>query len=283
MDMELTGPQAIVLAVELVALAVLWAPALRYLLWRRREVVRFVPWELGHIFLILGVGLLVLIFVKLAVDQTGVPLEDAPPEAVLAAGILFQITAVFAILGVLLLIPGTELRHLGFSTRHFGSDVLLALAGYIVAVPITLLTLYIYLSLTDPNLHQENPVIDLIAGERSLTVWMLTFVTAALLAPLMEELAFRVVVQGYLQKVEARWQLSEVFPGLPGGLLPIVVTSWLFAMVHESASHRPALFVLSMMLGWLYWKTGRIWPSLLVHLVFNARTLILMWNSQGAT
>lgn len=279
MDMEITGPQAIALTIELVALAILWATSLRYLLWRRREVVQFVPWELGHIFLVLAVGLLVLIFVKLAVDQTGVPLEDAPPEAVLATGILFQTTSVFAILGVMLLIPGTEMRHLGFSTKHLGSDCLLALAGYIVAVPITMLTLFIYLSLTDPNLYQENPIIELIANDRSLVVWILTFITAALLAPLMEELAFRVVLQGYLQKVEARWQLTEVFPGLPAGLLPIIVTSWLFAMIHDSASHRPALFVLSMMLGWLYWKTGRIWPSLLVHLVFNARTLILMWNS----
>ena len=41
----------------------------------------------------------------------------------------------------------------------------------------------------------------------------------------------------------------------------------------------PALFVLSIGFGWIYEKTGRLWASIVMHVLFNAVNVVLAWVS----
>ena len=61
---------------------------------------------------------------------------------------------------------------------------------------------------------------------------------------------------------------------MPRAFLPIVLTSIAFAAMHigQGAAFIP-LFFLSLGLGYLYQRTGRITASLIVHLVLNALTM----------
>lgn len=51
--------------------------------------------------------------------------------------------------------------------------------------------------------------------------------------------------------------------------LAIVITSLAFAMLHD-AWMRPPIFVLSLGLGYVYERTGNLWASITVHMLFNA-------------
>lgn len=61
---------------------------------------------------------------------------------------------------------------------------------------------------------------------------------------------------------------------------PILISSLAFAAVHLGHGPDPIpLFALAIMLGYVYQKTHRIWPSLVVHALLNAWSLIMLWFS----
>jgi membrane protease YdiL (CAAX protease family) len=62
----------------------------------------------------------------------------------------------------------------------------------------------------------------------------------------------------------------------PRGLMPIVATSLLFCALHGWPDMIP-LFFFSMGLGYLYHRTHRIVPSIVMHLALNLASLTLLW------
>lgn len=102
---------------------------------------------------------------------------------------------------------------------------------------------------------------------------MLLWSGAAVVAPIAEETFFRGVAQTWLGKRLGRTWLA------------ILLTSVLFGLVHANVAYTiPPLIVLGLMLGWLYEKTGALWTVILVHALFNLKTLV--WDAlirHGAT
>ena len=67
------------------------------------------------------------------------------------------------------------------------------------------------------------------------------------------------------------------------GATPIVVSSLAFALVHLGHGPDPIpLFVLALILGYLYQRTHRIWPSVVLHMILNANSLTILWFSMRA-
>ena len=57
----------------------------------------------------------------------------------------------------------------------------------------------------------------------------------------------------------------------------IFLTSGFFALMHaETPQNVPALFALSVALGYNYERCGRLYASILLHAVFNAVTLMMV-------
>jgi len=208
-----------------------------------------------------------------------------------------------------------------------------------------------------------HPVFELLRGDNSPGTWLLCVVVVALIAPIVEELVFRLVVVGWLAKAERLWRrrvvvLRRVAPGW----LPVVLVSLWFAAQHARTAGEPLdpriirtaiivtggyqlltgfvallvllvgcgatlrelgvsgsrlgsdlrlgvvaflavgppimalqdlltrfvvpntvaadpipLFLFAMALGGLYYRTGRIVPSIVVHMLLNASSLFLAW------
>jgi hypothetical protein len=76
------------------------------------------------------------------------------------------------------------------------------------------------------------------------------------LAPLCEELLFRVVIQGALSRA------------VPMGFA-VLGTGALFAVYHGSLERVPEVLVLGLFLGVLYRRTGSYWQCVLLHFVLN--------------
>ncbi len=92
----------------------------------------------------------------------------------------------------------------------------------------------------------------------------LVLISVALLeAPLLEELLFRKVIFRGFGTVMPIW-------------LAMVLSGFLFAVVHVNAATFLPLWYLGVALAWLYWRTGSILAPMFVHFLFNVINLILL-------
>ena len=86
----------------------------------------------------------------------------------------------------------------------------------------------------------------------------------ALLAPILEELLFRGTIQGLLQDtLKNPWKA-------------IVISSLIFGVVHMNPAQIPFAFLLGMMFGWLYYRTGSLLPGIVGHVLNNSIATINM-------
>ena len=115
------------------------------------------------------------------------------------------------------------------------------------------------------------------------------------MAPFVEELLFRVALQGWLERVQMLAQSDTIEPpaATPEGAAmveqqptssdrlmpwPIVISSLTFALAHLGNGPDPIpLFFLALALGYLYQRTHRLWPSLVVHATLNSCSLLMLW------
>lgn len=93
--------------------------------------------------------------------------------------------------------------------------------------------------------------------DQPLAARLATAAVATFVAPACEELAFR----GYL--LSALTARRGPAAGIGGSAL-------LFALVHLDPVRFPAVLLLGLLYGWIAWRAGSIWPSMLAHLVNNA-------------
>ena len=76
------------------------------------------------------------------------------------------------------------------------------------------------------------------------------------LAPLVEELIFRGLLYGWLA---GRWGSGIAFIG----------SSLAFAAAHVELAHVVLVLPLGLVFGWLRWRSGSLWPSLVAHMANN--------------
>ncbi|NLZ05601.1 MAG: CPBP family intramembrane metalloprotease [Phycisphaerae bacterium] len=96
----------------------------------------------------------------------------------------------------------------------------------------------------------------------SVTLLVLLAFLAVVVAPLVEEMIFRGLFQTVL-----RSYLARPWPA-------IFLTSALFAVVHGDKPHWPALFVLSIGLGYAYEKSGSLFRPIFMHAMFNGVAIL---------
>jgi len=107
--------------------------------------------------------------------------------------------------------------------------------------------------------HEE---LELIRAYSQLPVRVLIIVTAVAIVPAFEEMLFRGLFQTMLRSILLKPWLS------------IVITSGLFALAHANAGHWPALFMLSLCMGYAYEKSGSLLRPIFIHSLFNATSII---------
>jgi uncharacterized protein len=95
------------------------------------------------------------------------------------------------------------------------------------------------------------------------TVWDLlaNLILIAVIPAIGEELLFRGILQGQLQRRMAPWAA-------------IVVASAIFSFIHFQFDGFLPRMLLGLVLGWAYWRTGRIWVPIVMHFLNNG--LIIM-------
>ncbi|MEX0711449.1 MAG: CPBP family intramembrane glutamic endopeptidase [Pirellulales bacterium] len=326
------------LAFVLLAVASIAAWAVIERRWRRRrpliefEPRRPVPWRLLDFLAIVSFCLFAQIAATGAVHQaTGgqFGLHQARPGVVdptavaedtdnidsirltlVAQSIASLVGFAFAVAYIRLIARGTW-PDLGFRFDRIAQDVSLGLIAF-AAVSLPIFALQAALSYFFPTRH---PIVEMLEAHREAPLFVLSIVSAVVIAPVVEEFLFRVLWQGWLESVWLRREQSSAAdhaseqprsaslaaetgnpfqppagdtagtamvggsrPPLARG--PIVISSLVFALMHWGHGPAPfALFWFSLALGYLYQRTHRIWPSIVAHASLNAFSLGLLWVS----
>ena len=159
------------------------------------------------------------------------------------------------------------LKGFGLNPRTIPRDAGAAFVNLLGVSPVFLtafvLTLFFIRFFIDPNFEMpKHQGIELLDQYPELLARISMIVLAVLIAPVFEEMLFR----GFIQTI--------VFSYLRRPWISISATSVLFAMVHFDKAHWPALFVLSMCMGYAYEKSGSLFRSIFIHAMFNGTSVL---------
>jgi len=261
-----------------------------------------VPWGLCHL---LAALVLLTLFETVAVflvnpdrlSETEPPAANAlqtPPQAVSAtlapadlwstAGARLAMLAASILLIVVTVRP--TLADLGIRGSELLADLRLGCHGFLMFGP-PAYAIQMLLTVWSPESH---PIIESLRAAPDTRLMIASVASAVVAAPLQEEFLWRLLFQGWLEKLaRAPSEPMELMFGrsraASAGSVdqavitwPILVSSFLFALLH--LSHGPAavaLFFFAVGLGWLYQRTHRIVPCITAHLLLNGCSLALLF------
>jgi membrane protease YdiL (CAAX protease family) len=180
--------------------------------WRRGERIveyqprRPVPW--GPVAILPAVGFLLLALLSDPASDSRPPqelMEDPWQTAQrLVAAILMQAMLAALVVGIAVVSHAT-LRDLGIipTARQLARDVRIGVVTFLAAVAPVHCVQALLIMLTEQKELSNNPLIKMVtSGEPQLGVFVLATVAAVVVAPICEEILYRLVLQGWLEKWE---------------------------------------------------------------------------------
>lgn len=201
--------------------------------------------------------------------------------ATLAGSIgLLLVLGMYAVFRSSSLPRGKALLFLGWWPRRPKRILLFGLWGSVAGILLTWsvgLVIHIVAWMIEYKLPLiSHETLKLIVAESGSFASISLVVLVVTLVPLVEELLFRGVLQTSIVHAlptrGRRWQ-------------GIFIASALFTAMHLGVAEWYSvfpLFVLAVILGWLYEKTGSIWPSVMTHMAFNAFNIALLFIASDA-
>ncbi|HEX7449462.1 MAG TPA: type II CAAX endopeptidase family protein [Pirellulales bacterium] len=203
---------------------------------------------------------------------------------------------------------GASASDLGWRGDTIARDVRMGLVAFaVLSGPI-----YGMQALLSRFSSEQHPIIEALGKQPSGWLFALSGLSAVVVAPLAEEFLFRGVLQGWLESLPFKSQpavgapadssgdvsmpatragttnpLVDRNPMAPEGNAShdvpkgqrgaIVLSSAVFALMHWGHGFAPVpLFFLSLGLGWLYQRTHRLLPSIVVHVCLNGCSLLML-------
>lgn len=184
------------------------------------------------------------------------------------------------------------LRGFGLTFRQLGKTFLLAVLYSVAIFGLMFIALAVTLYISDafgyPDI-QKHSFLELLEKRPPLTSMVILIVSPALVAPLMEELLFRGLLQTFFIGLFIRHRLPtfgsepddmmgvSMAPTIPGQCrwAGIFFTAVLFAVFHGNWQHWPALFVLGIGLGYAFERHGNLLLPIMVHSLFNVFSLTM--------
>lgn len=269
-DQIITLFSATLIAIMLIAVAVgAWRQA------REPNVKLPVKWNIpvGHLDMLdmAMCGIIVLYFSMGALMAAATPPgASAPPTTTnmeLDSYKVFNGTCLNLILAFVLLVRmfhTGRLEALGLKKRSLKTLLYAPAAGFAIV-------LVIHFLLDQTGLFQwiehvthapaEQSIVSVLRHSSDIPLIIVICFSAAIAAPIVEELIFR----GYLYPIMKKYT---------GAWFALISTSLLFGIIHVSLVPLIPLAIFGAMLVLLYEYTGSIWTPMIAHCIFNTTTLI---------
>ncbi|MBK4217658.1 CPBP family intramembrane metalloprotease [Paracoccus caeni] len=189
----------------------------------------------------------------------GVAMLNMPDEQAALRGIFGM--AANGVAGTLALLAAfsiriRDLRAFGFRATE-GRWLLIAVAMGLAAFILSILIEGIYFSFMPPETTQDDFMAAATSGPLALFIIV---TTGALLTPFGEEVLFRGVIASALNKY--------------GAWAGILGSATIFAAVHGPSVIFFNALLVGILTGFVFRKSGSLWPALLIHVVFNGLWLL---------
>lgn len=226
-----------------------------------------VPWDGEIVWQVLIVGFFFIsqFILPLVIGFAGVN----PNDLSIPGRALYILVTYLMIAGSSLLVLYLSIRSFlplpenWFSIKWRDNWIVWGLGGYFVAFPLVLLV-----SILNQQLWQgqggSNPLILLVLESQNKLALLIFLATAAIAAPIFEEIIFR----GFLLA-----SLTRYFPAWGA----IVVSSLIFSTAHLSLSEVLPLTMLGIILGFVYNRSQNLLSSILLHSLWNSGTLFSLF------
>lgn len=245
-----------------------WLMAQPIIEWRPREPA---PWSRLAVGLALPASIVVQVIVISAAKQ-----EELSPLELLQAQCLAISLEIFVVMGLLAL--GTPIRAVDFGLEpaRLPTEARIGIAGYLAAlVPVYAVNTAVeLLGLRAPGAkHSFLQILEKNPGAETVG-WIV--LGAVVLAPLAEELVYRVILQGWLE--------TRMTPRSA-----ILFVAFLFASVHFEPGRPDSLplFPLAVILGFVYHRRHSYATVAILHAAFNATnlglTMLYAWGDSAVS
>ncbi|MCC6491641.1 MAG: CPBP family intramembrane metalloprotease [Pirellulales bacterium] len=219
-----------------------------------------------------------------------------------------SITLTAACYALLRLVFGATRHDLGLpaDARQFLKDVGIGATAFAASLAPVYLLLFVLNMIFKTD--EGHPLIQELVVDHSPAMMIAAALTAVVAAPLDEETAFRLALQGWLERRAALARApaapppaeshappepapdgpiaaaDRIAPPLepqpappPSGWAPVILSGALFGLAHLGHGLSPApLILLGIILGYLYQRTHRITPCIACHTLFNAYTFLML-------
>ncbi len=312
------------------------------LAWSKR---RPVPWAILDLVSIFVLYIVAIFVVQGSLHAAGMlpdtddltKLSLADSAVLVASNMAASLGLLVVALPLIVLRTGATARDLGLVAREFVGDIKLGIIGFLMLAPPVYVIQGLLVYFWQPSKH---PLMEMFKASPDPGFYALLFVAAAVVAPIFEEMVFRVILQGFLEKFFSRQHsLLELLLGIrpspiantaagrvatdevvtvlhsgepltqpnpyatspviigetsttgplidlsvqpellgASAWLPIALSAIIFALLHFS--HGPdwvALTLLATGMGYLYQRTHRLVPSLVVHALLNSLSMWGLW------
>jgi membrane protease YdiL (CAAX protease family) len=223
------------------------------------------PWSSWAI----GLAFPVSIIVQIVVAESSPGIDPISLKAV-ELGCLMKVAELAVLMGLLAL--GTPIRAIDFGLNRgtAGRDIAIGFAGFLAAwLPVFAVNIAVGLTgyRKEGEVHPYFKVLEASPGVLTV-VWLV--LAAVVLAPLAEELLYRVIIQGWLE--------TRLSPRIA----ILFVSAW-FAAIHSREGRPDAipLFPLALTLGYVYYRRHSLLATFTMHAAFNAANLALALMTGG--
>jgi len=171
----------------------------------------------------------------------------------ITASMMITTTVVYSLLviAVFLLARWTEVSPTWLRTRQWTVLIWSVVASLGLLIPSTWLQEHMP---ELPNIVEQE--FDMILKDR----W--GYLAIGLLAPLAEEIVFRGAILRSLLEKMSPWTA-------------IALSALLFAVFHLNPAQMPHAFLVGLLLGWMYWRTGSILPGMAYHWANNSAAYVI--------
>jgi membrane protease YdiL (CAAX protease family) len=229
-------------------------------------------WNLGDIFKVflfhffmMLVGIPLFLRVSKQIFELDLVEVFGQNTILLSLSLIVNILTCFYVFYIIRVEYGLPVTSLGFTTRNWKSDVIIGLKHYLIVLPVIIIAGIVvdFVLRMFGIAPEQQDIINKILNEDSFGVLAFMFFFGMLAAPVVEELLFR----GFLQSA-----VRTTF----GKLKAILISGFLFALIHLNAHVFLQIFILGLLLAYLFEKTGSLIAPITVHVCHNTATLAFL-------
>lgn len=188
--------------------------------------------------------------------------NDQPPADIGVDSVAFNAAVLF---GLTIILPGVLTLNgrpgsdYGISFSNLKRQIWVGVLGFFACVLPMALSMLVTFPLRDAE--RQHSLLKLISNSPDPITILVVGMTAAVVAPLFEELLFRVILQGWM---------TTLFPSP----VAIVSVAFVFSLVHGWRDGL-ALLPLALILGFVFHRRHSYLAVVVIHTLFNATMLLL--------